>query len=151
MLCGCLFDVIWYAWIIHIPKNRSSAFMSMCSLIINFMRIWLLKNFFLLFRYKVIYSDLPNCRGGGGSNKLKWVAFSEINRPKTKNYPTRSYKILQNPEFTPPPTIRQVRVVWAVKAYFHYQHIYFSVNQNVFPVSSNKKNNFIYCPGWWYL
>ena len=56
------------------------------------------------------YSHLPNCRGGGGgSNKLKWVEFSEINRPKTKNYPTRSYKILQNPEFTPP-TIRQVRV-----------------------------------------
>ena len=36
------------------------------------------------------------------SNKLKWVAFTEINRPKTKNYRTRSYKILQKPEFTYP-------------------------------------------------
>ena len=45
------------------------------------------------------YSPLSNCKGGG-SNKLKWVAFSEINRPKTKNC-TRSYKILQKPEFSP--------------------------------------------------
>ena len=35
-----------------------------------------------------------------GSNKLKWVAFSENNMPKTKNYTARSYKILQKPEFT---------------------------------------------------
>ena len=41
---------------------------------------------------RYLYSHLPNCRGG--SNKLKWEAFSELNRPKTKNYPTRSYKIL---------------------------------------------------------
>ena len=33
------------------------------------------------------------------TNKLKWVAFSENNRPKTKNYATRSYKILQKLEF----------------------------------------------------
>ena len=46
-------------------------------------------------------SHLPNFNNN--CNKLKWVAFSEINRPKTRNYPTRSYKILQNPEFTPPP------------------------------------------------
>ena len=51
-----------------------------------------------------VYSPLPNCRGGGGgrggggSTKLKWVAFSENNRPKTKNCTTRSYKILQKPE-----------------------------------------------------
>ena len=58
-----------------------------------------------------MYSHLPNCRGG--SNKLKWVAFSENNRPKTKNYTTRSYKIPPKPEFTPPPpTIRQVRVIY---------------------------------------
>ena len=55
-------------------------------------------------------TDLNHCTltclivgGGGGSNKLKWVAFSENNRPKTKNYTTRSYKILQKPEFTPRP------------------------------------------------
>ena len=43
----------------------------------------------------------------GGDNKLKLVAFSEINRrPKTKNCPRRSYKILQNPEFIPPLQLR---------------------------------------------
>ena len=35
-----------------------------------------------------------------GSNRLKWVAFSENNRPKTKNYTTMGYKILPKPEFT---------------------------------------------------
>ena len=47
------------------------------------------------------YSHLPN--------KLKWVAFSENNGPKTKNYTTRSYKILQKAELAPI-AIRQVRV-----------------------------------------
>ena len=45
------------------------------------------------------HSPLPNCRG---SNRLKWVEFSENNRPKTKKYTTRSYKILLKSEFTPP-------------------------------------------------
>ena len=69
-----------------------------------------------LIRGSLRYSHLPNCRGGGGggSNKLKWVAFSEINRPKTKNYPTRSKNSPKNSPksgvYPPPPTIRQVRV-----------------------------------------
>ena len=49
------------------------------------------------------YKHTLPCLIVGGSNRLKWVAFSENNRPKTKNYNTRSYKIIPKPEFTPPP------------------------------------------------
>ena len=56
--------------------------------------------------------DTLPCLIVGGSNRLKWVAFSENNRPKTKNYTlVISYitlyiqviKFSQNRGLPPPP------------------------------------------------
>ena len=71
----------------------------------------------MIFRfYEDEYYHLPICRGGG---VIKWggggggggIENQSIHRLKTKNYNREFGKIIQKTEFTPTPTIRQVRIV----------------------------------------
>ena len=64
-------------------------------------------NIIMIFRfYEDEYYHLPICRGGGGG-----IENQSIHRLKTKNYNREFGKIIQKTEFTPTPTIRQVRIV----------------------------------------